>query len=298
MADELNEVPVEQSSEVQPEVIVEKVEESPVVEETVVDAPKEEVVAEELKAEEPVVEESKEQLYRDVNPKMQIEIAKASEDEKVEVAPVEAEKPKEEVKVDVKSKKSDKEKLSQDIEATKEELSVIKEVREELVSLYASNKNLESEKEQLSKDNVSLKESFEQLTLQLQTYKAAEEKLTAEKRATRLEQLSAKFKVLGQEKSVEQLSSKDEETLSEFEKIVDAAIEKLADNKEQASVTESTQAEKLSDAKQPVEKISNAVAKVAPKKESLSNEKFFAGICNDLKKEQLVSKGTHRAKYL
>lgn len=305
MADEIKETPVEQLSEVQPEVVVEKLEESPKVEEAKpveqpAEEPKEELVeeakAEELKAEEPKVED-KEQLYRDVNPKKQIELAKASEAKEEEVKP--AEVAVEPAKEDKKSKKADKEKLSEDIQKTEEELSVIKEVREELVSLYAANKTLESDKESLSKENEALKASVEQLTSQLQTYKAAEEKLTAEKRATRLEQLSAKFKELGQEKTVEYLSGKDEETLSEFEKIVDAAIEKLGDNKEATPVTESTQAEKLSeDNKKHEEKLSNEVAKVAPKKESLSNEKFFANICNTLSKEQTFSKGNHRATYL
>jgi len=266
MADEINETLVEQTSEVQPEVIVEKVEEVKI----------EEPVIEESKVEEPKAEE---QLKEE--PKIEIVVEKV--EEKLEVPKAE------EVKV------NEKEQLTNDIKQTKEELSVIKEVREELVSLYAANKTLEMEKESLSKDNISLKTSFEQLTLQLQNYKDAEEKLMAEQKQLRLEQLSAKFKVLGQEKSVEQLANKDEETLSEFEKIVDAAIEKLGDNKEQTPMTESTQAEKLSEApKQSVETKSNVVAKT---KEPLSNDKFFAGICDSLTAEQSGTK-IKRVKYL
>ena len=271
MADEINETPVEQAPTVQAEVLVEK------VEETKIETPQVEVLVEPPKVEEtPKVEE---QLKEE--PKVEIVVEKV--EEKLEVPKVE------EVKVD------EKEQLTNDIKQTKEELSVIKEVREELVSLYAANKTLESEKEVLSKDNESLKVSVEQLTSQLQKYKDSEEKLVAEQKKVRLEQLSAKFKALGQDKSVEQLSSKDEETLSEFEKIVDAALEKLGDNKEQSPVTESTQAEKLSEEpKQLVETKSNVVAKT---KEPLSNEKFFAKICNELTSEQSGTK-FKRVKYL
>jgi hypothetical protein len=262
MADEIQETSVELTPAVQVEVVEEKVEEVKIEEpkvEVVVDAPK--------------VEEE---------PKVEIVVEKV--EEKLETPKVE------EVKVD------EKEQLTNDIKQTKEELSVIKEVREELVSLYTANKTLENDKEALSKDNISLKTSVEQMTLQLQKYKDAEEKLVAEQKKVRLEQLSAKFKVLGQEKSVEQLSSKDEETLSEFEKIVDAAIEKLGDNKEQTPVTVATQAEKLSEvSKQPAETKSNVVAKT---KEPLTNNKFFAGICNTLTKEQTNANNSRRAKYL
>jgi hypothetical protein len=271
MADEIQETPVEQTPTVQAEVLVEKVEEAKV------DEPK---VAEVL-AEAPKVEEApKEQLA--VEPKVEIVVEKV--EEKLEVPKVE------------EPVVSEKEQLTNDIKQTKEELSVIKEVREELVSIYAANSTLEKDKEALSKDNESLKTSVEQLTSQLQKYKDAEEKLAVEQKKVRLENLSAKFKVLGQDKSVEQLSGKDEETLSEFEKIVDAAIERLGDNKEQTPVTVSTQAEKLSEApKQPVETKSNVVAKT---KEPLSNSKFFAGICNTLTKEQTNANNSRRAKYL
>ena len=270
MADETNETLAEQTPIVQAEVLVEK------VEEVKVEAPQVEALVEAPKVE----EAPKEQLAEE--PKVEIVIEKV--EEKLETPKVE------EVKVD------EKEQLTNDIKQTKEELSVIKEVREELVSLYTANKTLETDKEVLSKENVTLKASVEQLTSQLQNYKDAEEKLAAEQKKVRLEQLSAKFKVLGQEKTAEQLSSKDEETLSEFEKIVDAAIEKLGDNKEQTPATVSTQAEKLSETpKQPVETKSNVVART---KEPLSNEKFFAGICNTLQKEQTSANNSRRGKYL
>jgi len=47
-----------------------------------------------------------------------------------------------------------------------------------------------------------------------------------------LEKLSAKFSALGQQKTVEQLQAKDEETLSEFERIVDAALQKVGETSE------------------------------------------------------------------
>jgi len=131
----------------------------------------------------------------------------------------------------------------------------------------------------------------------LYDYKLAEEKIIEEKKLQRLEQLSAKFKALGQVKTVEHLSEKDGETLDEFEKIVDAALDKVEDVTEMPSVTRSSQEDvPKSDDKSDVEKTKNGKAQENPK-EQLSNDKFFANICNTLTGEQAGSV-SKRAKLL
>lgn len=221
-------------------------------------------------------------------------------EEKLEV--VEEKMAVSEEKVEVAKEELSKESVDADIIKTKEELSIIKEVREELVNLYSNNKELSVAKEQLStsvetlsSENQILKLEVEKLTSELKKYKEIEELEISKAKNERLEKLSAKFKVLGQEKSVEQLSSKDEEILSEFERIVDAAIEKLEDsNREAPAVTVSTQAEKVVEAIKVEQKTSDVVAKAKPIAKK-SNEDFFAKLCGNLTKEQ-VAPGTQRAK--
>jgi len=146
------------------------------------------------------------------------------------------------VEEEKKAEESDeKEDIKEEIETTKEELAVIKEVRDELVDLYAKYSETEKNREQLAKDNKILSENVEKLELKLNIYKEAEEKLALKQKQERLEKLSAKFSALGQEKSVEQLSVMDESTLKEFETIVDAAIDRTADTREMLSETEPSQ---------------------------------------------------------
>lgn len=205
----------------------------------------------------------------------------------------EAEAPKdEEVKEEPEAENNEK------LEATKKELGVIAEVREELVALYAQNKDLEAEKEQLSKKNIELTDSVEKLESQLQRYKEAEEKLATKKKLDRLEKLSAKFKLLGQTKTVEQLQAKDDETIEEFEKIVDAAVDKVEETKEEPAVTESSQGESLKDEGEVAKVAPPAPKAVAKPVEQLSNEKFFKGICNKMAVEQTAPNKGKRATYL
>ena len=189
------------------------------------------------------------------------------------------------------------EQLSLEILQTREELAVITEVRDELVKLYSDYKELEKLNKSSKKENGNLKVEIEKLSSDLYDYKVAEEKVVAEKRLQRLEQLSAKFKALGQVKTVEHLSEKDGETLDEFEKIVDAALDKVEDVTEMPSVTRSSQEDvPKSDDKSDVEKTKNGKAQENPK-EQLSNDKFFANICNTLTGEQAGSV-SKRAKLL
>jgi len=240
------------------------------------------------------MEIEKEQLFRDVNPKMQLE--KVSE-EKIE-EPKEPVVEKETVSETPKKKsvlEKVKEKLSEDEEPvdeaeklkkeakeTKEELAVIKEVREELVALYAKNKDLSALKEQLSKELKELKSERAEFEEKLSRYVEAEKAIAEKQKLERLEQLSAKFKKLGQLKSVEQLSEKDDETLDEFEKIVDAAIDKADEASPAEEVTSPSQGAEIAESN--VEPV-----KVEVKKEEVkadNKEQFFAGLLQKMAGEQ------------
>ena len=218
-----------------------------------------------------------------------------AEEEKVEEAKVAEEEPSEEKKSEedviqkVDELDVDPEQLNAEIIKTKEELSVIKEVREELVKLYADFQEAEKLKNAYETECDELKEQLSKLSVDLQEYKVAEEKLAKENKQRRLEQLSAKFRALGQTKTVEQLNQKDEDTLVEFEKIVDAALAKVGETAEMPSVTTSSQSEKLSNIRKD-EKLSDEVAKEEPKvknSEKLSDKDFFANICNTLTGDQI-----------
>jgi len=227
----------EEAKEAQP---VEKVAE--VVEETTEEAPSEEKPVEEAVEEAPakeVTEDAPEEEKTDDAPKAEALQEEAPAEEVKEEEPAAEEEAVEEAP---KEEGEGKEALQKDISETKEELQVIKEVRDELVTLYAHNKDLEVSRESLSKELETLKTESKDLKEQLSRYKEAEQAIAANKRQVRLEQLSAKFKTLGQEKTIEQLSEKDEDTLEEFEKIVDAAIEKSGEVKEIPEATIPSQA--------------------------------------------------------
>jgi len=186
--------------------------------------------------------------------------------------------------VDVSKLEIESEQLSMEILQTREELAVITEVRDELVNLYADFKDVEKLKNELIKENDLLKSDIEQLSEKLNIYKIAEEKLNAEKKLQKLEQLSAKFTSLGQEKTVEELQTKDEGILLEFERIVDAALIKVGETSEMPSVTINSQGNNREQTSKE-EKPSDEVAEKP--KEQLNNKNFFANICNSLSNEQL-----------
>jgi chromosome segregation ATPase len=218
------------------------------------------------------------------------------EEIKVE-APV-AEAPVEEVKVETPEEK--KEALAAEIKQTESELGIIKEVRDELVNLYAQYGEAKKEKEALSKKVEELEKEKESLNAEIGKYKEAEEKLNAQKRTEKLEKLSAKFKLLGQEKSVEQLAEKDDATVDEFEKIVDAAIEKSGETKPLPEVTtpsqgvESAKAVETKVTETSNNKVARKVAPTAP----VSNHQFFAGILGSMAREQLAEKRNKKGKLL
>lgn len=230
------------------------------------------------------MKKKKEQLNEEV-------VKKPAEEPKKEEPATSSEEPSEEEKIkEVKELDEETEQLFLEIEDTREELAVIKEVRDELVKLYAENQKYKEQTKNYNAENAGLKSSIETLTANLHDYKVAEEKLQAEKQLQRLEQLSAKFSALGQTKTVEQLGAKDSETLAEFEKIVDAALDKVGQTTEMPSVTSNSNAECLSDAPSEEEKPSEEVAKEKPKEEQLNKgEKFFENLCTRLSNEQVGS---------
>ena len=251
----------------------------------------EEVVVE-AKAEEKLAETPVEQVAEVVTEKL----AEAPVEAIVEAPVVEAlaTEPK------VETPEEKKEALAAEIKQTESELGIIKEVRDELVNLYAQYGETKRDKEALSKKVEELEKEKESLTAEIVKYKDAEEKLNAQKRTEKLEKLSAKFKLLGQEKSVEQLAEKDDATVEEFEKIVDAAIEKSGETKPLPEVT--TPSQGVESAKAVETKVietsdNKLVRKVAPAV-PVSNNQFFAGILNTMAREQLAEKKNRRGKLL
>jgi len=261
------------------------------LQEEVVETPKEDAPVEEA-AQETVAEETKEEEASIEDPK---EEATEAEEEK----PAEEVKPVEEKVEPVEELDVDNEQLKIEIKETKEELAVIKEVRDELVKLYSDYKSVEQLKQNAVKHNEKLTADVEVLAAQLHNYKVAEEKLEAERNLQRLEKLSAKFTALGQAKSVEYLSAKDSETLSEFEKIVDAALSKVGETTEMPSVTANTQTEQLSATvesnKKPVKQGEqlNETKPVQAKKEN-----FFESLCNELTSQQHSASNGKKTKFM
>jgi chromosome segregation ATPase len=262
----------------------------------------EEVKVEEVKAEEKLAETPVEQPTEvKTEPVSEVKVeekpAEAPVEEKKVEAPV-AEAPVEEVKEETPEEK--KEALAVEIKQTESELAIIKEVRDELVNLYSQYGEVKKEKEALSKKIEELSNEKETLKAEIVKYKEAEEKLNAQKKTERLEKLSAKFKLLGQEKSVEQLAEKDDGTIGEFEKIVDAAIEKSGETKPLPEVTtpsqgvESTKAVESEATKASEDKVVKKVAPTVP----VSNHQFFAGILNTMAREQLTEKRNKKGKLL
>ena len=233
---------------------------------------------------EDVVEETPEEIVEETKEESTEEVVEAPKEASVEVP---AEVKEDEAIEKVEELEVEPEKLYKEILETKEELSVITEVRNELVKLYADFQDSEKLKDISITENEVLKEQLNTLSAKLQGYQVAEEQLAAEKQLQRLERLSAKFTALGQSKSVEQLGLKDTDTLSEFERIVDAALGKVGETAEMPSVTTSSQTEVLSTKK--TEQLSDVAPEkpVEVKKETLSNKDFFSGICNTLQTEQV-----------
>jgi len=224
MSDEINETP--------------QAPETPAVETPVVETPKVE--------EAPVVEQ-----------KIDTPVEQIAE-EKKEIAPVEEKK--EELKA------APIENPVKEVEELRKSLSVIQEVRVELAKAYSENNTVKQANESFAKTNESLsaelnasKKQLEELSKELETYKAREAEAHNQAFNKRVDALSKAFKEIGQDKSVEELSKKDEKVLEELEAVVKLALN--AKKEEQLnSLIVPSQA-------QP--------AKIVKKEEKLSSETFF-----------------------
>lgn len=186
----------------------------------------------------------------------------------------------EESEPEEKAEDSDKkEELEKEIRNTETELNFLKEAKEQLISLYANNKELKDKIEKLEHENSELKSEKEKLNADLEVFKEAKEQLEQKLNRDRLEKLSEKFSILGQDKTVEELSSMDDGLLDEFEKIVDSAIEKLSEDSVAPSVVkqpaESSEPEKDEEKKEEPEKTEDG-------DEKLSDEDFFRNIAKKM----------------
>jgi len=173
-----------------------------------------------------------------------------------------------------------KEQLS--IEKLKEQLSIIKETREELAKVYVDMEKLGKESSELKNSNTELLSkvdtfSKEKETLSAQLKESQEKlaKIEETELCKRLEKLSASFKQLGQDKSVEQLKALPVAMISEFEQVVNAGLSAKRQNEKLGeTITHPSQAvatEKLE------EKKPEALVKPKP---------FFTEICDEMAKQQ------------
>ena len=233
----------------------------------------------EVKAEEPVKEVKEGEQLEEAVPVVEAPVEEAKPAEDVPAVEPVVEEATEEVPVEKETEESNKEDSTEEL---KEQLSVIKEVRGELVQSYKENKELKATNEKLMKEHNISKKTVESLSKELEAYKTKEATIEKTAHAKRLEQLSADFKALGQEKTVEQLSKMDKLVLDEFEMITKIALENKG-------------AEQLDSKVIPSQAIGEkAVEPVAPKStEHLSTKDMLKGICTVLQGQQEVdgSKG-------
>lgn len=156
------------------------------------------------------------------------------------------------------------------LEQLSEHLAVIREVRSELVKSYNEMNNLKKSNEELSNELVTTSKTIESLTKELNAYKARDAEVERLNELKRLEQLSANFRKLGQERSVEELSKLDKAIVSEFETITSLALDKKS-TEMLDSVTVPTQSMHT-----------KRVEVVTP----AAKGNMFAGICNTLSANQ------------
>jgi len=173
---------------------------------------------------------------------------------------------------------------------TVESLSVFQEVRKELAQAYVENKGAIKHVEMLTSELNDYKSKYtkatktvEQLSKELDIYKTREaeaEKIAYNKR---LEQLSKSFEDLGQEKTIEHLSTLPKNVIAEFESITDMALKRKSEEK-LSSVTVPTQS--MPSIKKNVQ---------APKQvEQLSTVDFITGLAKKLTTQQHADKNSKR----
>lgn len=121
-------------------------------------------------------------------------------------------------------------------EAIAESLEVVTEVRAELAQAFKTNQTQNATIEQLSAELTSMKvqnENFdktvENLNSELEVFKVEKEQMKVNAHSKRLEQLSSRFKALGQDKSVEQLSKLSLDVIDEFDAVTRMAVTKKSE---------------------------------------------------------------------
>ena len=261
MADEIEEMvkPVPSNEEV----VEEKATEEPVkVAETVIEDESSDdnvVVVEEESTKEPVEEPAKEPVE--------------------EPAVEEAEEDKPEDKPEVEPEDDNAKKID-------ERLSIISEVRQELANVYKTHQtdaktmeSLQSQIRSLESKNRDSNKRVEQLTSEVVNFKSKEDEANKVSYTKRLEQLSGNFSRLGQDKSVEQLSSLSEEIIEEFESVTNMALDYKSE-------------EKLNSVTTPTQSIPHVeMAKVEKVTEKISDHDFMKGVLNTLAGQQNKQNG-------
>jgi len=267
-------------------------------EQPVAEKPKKEVIIEEKPNPEDTTEEKTEEVETtvDESESKEDEVEEKSDETEVKSEETQVEESIDEDESSEEDKKTESddvapENLSKDIKSTKEEIALLNDVRDELVTLYAEKRDLNISMERFSaelQDKINKVDELENtnnsLTEQLSVYKKADEEKKASEKLSRLSALSEKFKLLGQEKSVEKLASKDDETIKEFENIVDAAIARSGETTAMPTVTKNSQ----------TVEVFNKSEEETPSKEikkdntvSPSKEQFYKKICSALTNEQV-----------
>jgi len=181
--------------------------------------------------------------------------------------------------------------VSKDVES----LSVFQEVRKELAQAYTENKgatktieHLTSERDNYKSKYTMAEKTIEQLSTQLDTYKTREAEATKIAYNKRLEQLSKDFGELGQEKTIEHLSTLPSNVIAEFESITLMALKTKSEEKLN-SVTVPTQA---------MPSIKSDATPVKKSVEILDTKGFIAGLAKTLTSQQDADKGSRRVQLM
>ena len=163
-----------------------------------------------------------------------------------------------------------------------ESLSVVKEVRNELITAYKDLKASQSTVEQLSREKeglISDNKEVESLRTELDDIKKKDKEVEQLAYTKRLNKLSENFVMLGQHKSVEHLSTLSVEIIGEFEEITNAALDRKSDEKLNVETT-------------PTQSMAKKEVKMSDKKpERLTNEGFLKDIGRRLTEQQSVEGG-------
>jgi len=173
-------------------------------------------------------------------------------------------------------------KTNKEIEQLNDSLTVVKEVRGELVKAYKENKTYKSTIEQLTakvegeagKSQV-YKKTIESLKSELDAYRARDAEVAKTAYKKRLESLSEDFKALGQEKTIEQLNKLGEDVIGEFESVTKLALKNKSE-------------EQLDSVTVPTQAMPNKQPKAKQIEKLVGQDGFMKGLCQKLQSQQVV----------